>query len=276
MKISLYQSYYKDEQKQHLNHYCIPFDNTANENPEYREYPQMKKVADLALRNGADLWGLISWKFEQKTLISPHSFLEIIHDNPGYDCYFINPCFILESFFPNPWAHGDWHHKGITQMALDGLTPMIGAETINVLTALYPRDRFLFCNYFVGNEKFWQDFFQFIDTFFYHVHQNEELKNRVYSPSGYAGDPELHNFIFLVERLVSTFLLTRPDIKTLNYEYRHEEVASKIDMDDFNSVRLQSDLKKEAVYRPHEAKTAAWAQFNRAMIQSKQQLIFLE
>src|SRR5271169_1975850 len=98
MKINLYQSYYLEDQKQYLSDACIPFDNTANENPEYREYPQMKKVADLALRDGADLWGLISWKFKQKCLVRPDYFWLFIKQNPGYDCYFINPCFILESF----------------------------------------------------------------------------------------------------------------------------------------------------------------------------------
>ncbi len=277
MKVSIYQSYYKDEQTRHLSPYCIPYDNTANETPEFREYPQMKRVAELAKADNSDYWGLISWKFKQKCLIDPRVFHNTIGENLGYDVYFVNPCYIIESFFPNPWAHGEWHHKGITQMAYDGLKLMGVNEPEHVLTSLYPRDRMLFCNYFVGNDKFWNGFFAFIDTFFTTSGTSEDLYNRIYSPAGYSGDAQLHNFIFLVERLVSTYLVIKTDLKVLNYEYTYEDQASKIvDISDFNSVRLQSDLKKEAFYRPHNSKTEAFSAFNRAMFETKQHLIHLE
>ena len=68
--INLYQSYYEPSQIQSLSPDCIPFDNTRNESPELREYPLFKRLYEIEKHND-NLWGLLSWRFEEKTLLKP-------------------------------------------------------------------------------------------------------------------------------------------------------------------------------------------------------------
>jgi hypothetical protein len=242
MSVNIYQSYYKEEQKKYLDPYSTPFDNTVNLDPDKREYPQMKAVHAIEASTDPDtdyhIYGLVSWKFKEKAIIPLTKFKQFVIGNPGYDCYFINPCFILEAIVANPWEQGEWHHKGIAQIASEVM------QLNELSTVLFPNHKMMFCNYFVGNTKFWNRLFAFVDNFFNVVDRSKDLKKRVYSPAGYYSDSKITNFIFLFERLVPTFLMMNNDISTLNYQYNFEEIKSKLpDQALFKQIQALSNLK---------------------------------
>lgn len=268
MKLNLYQSYYKVEQLDYLDPICIPYDNTANLYPDLREYPQMKAVRELAKNDGDEYWGLISWKFYQKCLIHPTEFKNWIRKNPGYDCYFVNPCFINEALFPNSWVQGEMWHKGIIKMASDGLIKKYPGLNQQALTyMLMPSDRLPYCNYVVGNDLFWNNFFLFVDEYFDIVSRDTDLKARVYSSASYNGDKKVSNFIFLVERLLPTFLcLAQGQIKTLDYQYQAYQVSDKVEPETFIELSCMSDIKSRAFYKNDQDLMFAWQYYQKSFM----------
>lgn len=280
MKINIYQAYYQESQKVHLFPNVIPFDNTVNEFPELREYPLMKKVADLARKDQANYWGLISWKFKQKIGQDDNIIQNMINKNPGHDVYFVNAAPIIESFFANPWYHGEWHHKGIMDIASDGLDRMGFTGNI-IVSALYPRNKVMYANYIIGNDKFWTEMFQFIDTFFGVASHDTELKAKIWSPAGYSGDPKLSYFIFLVERLIPTFLvLFANKISAYGYEYTHSDFGLKykipITDKEFERIKFQSDFKQHIFNYPNPELLDSWIRYNKFMLREHNKLLYLE
>lgn len=260
MTVTIYQSYYKQEQLPLLDIAFVPWNNTANADPDKREYPQMKAIHKKMTEEGAhpynDYYGLVSWKFTQKTGITGGAFKSWIEKDiqgwidaedavgvfPRPDVYFINPCFILEAMFQNVWLHGEWHHNGITQMANEGLRIM-GVQTGSLLQSYMDRTCMTFCNYYVGNSVFWNRMFEFMDGFYAAVDSDPYLRNAVYSPAGYSGDAKITNFIFLFERLVPTLLMLEPKIKRCEWVYKFEQ-QKKVDHSTFDALMELSNLKK--------------------------------
>ena len=259
MAVTIFQSYYKPEQLPLLDVALEPWNNINNPDPDKREYPQMKAIHQKMVESGADqyndYYGLVSWKFSHKTGITGGAFKRWIEkdiqgwiDNtdalgvfPRPDVYFINPCFILEALFQNVWLHGEWHHKGITQMAGRGLEIM--GHKLPLLQTFMPSTVMTFCNYFVGNGKFWSEMFQFMDQFYAAVDSDPYLYQAVYSPAGYAGDAKITNFIFLFERLVPTFFLLNR-YKTCDFRYTFEQ-QNKVDKLTFDTLATMSELKRQ-------------------------------
>jgi len=100
MNLILYQAYYQQEQLAHLDSTFTPYDNTANDAPHLRELPMWRKL--LEQHKDSDLhWGLLSWRWLQKTGVPAIKFKEWILANEGYDVYHIDPFAYLANEFPN-------------------------------------------------------------------------------------------------------------------------------------------------------------------------------
>ena len=254
LDVTLYQSFYKDEQIEFLDPHCMRYDNRLNTTPDLREYPQMLDVHAKCSRFPPEhVYGLVSWKFEQKALITPSKFMQFVRFNPHNDFWVINPCFILESVVANPWEQGEWHHPGITQLARDVMIksgqykPKPNDNDFGM--SIYPKEHMFFCNFFAGNKKFWDRLFNFTEHFYMTVEKNPDFKRRMMAASGYASDPNMSHFIFLFERLVPTFLEYNPDIRVAKYEYAYDEVAYKVSHTEYEYI--QTLMKMKEILRKH-------------------------
>src|SRR6266446_6947392 len=110
--MKLFQSYVGEEQKSLVAVEAIPFDASLNSAPETREYELFKNIFADNLHGNDDEWGLVSWKFEHKSLISIETFRAFCEEQfrSGYDCVFINPMIGNEALYFNVWEQG--HHMG--------------------------------------------------------------------------------------------------------------------------------------------------------------------
>ena len=140
MGINLYQSYYKNEHIEFLNDGCIPYDNTKNESPNEREYPLFKNIYELEKDKG-NLWGLVSFRFKEKTLLEPKEFINWIEQNPGYDVYYIDPFLDVSVSYQNLWTQGEMWHPGL----YDYFRELTGPMCSNIK---YHPDDFITCNFF--------------------------------------------------------------------------------------------------------------------------------
>jgi hypothetical protein len=74
-----------------------------------------------------------------------------------------------------------------------------------------------YCNYFVGNERFWTRYFAFVDAIIAdcvaEARRGSEAGRFFAAAGGYHRDPGVTNKVFLVERLFAAFVQHSPDLR---------------------------------------------------------------
>lgn len=202
----MFQIYYKPEQIYQLDPTLTPFDNTANEHPELREWHCWKQIHGSRLVEGIDYWGAVSPKFGEKTKLTGHQFLQFVHDNPGKDVYYMCPSWIntsAKSF--NVWADGEKYHPGLIALANEILHRL----GYNIDVASLDMTTYFFSNFFIANKRFWEEYMKFVDALLTLCQEDQVLHGKVLGKgrSNYYQDPTAPMFPFLVERFTPTFVM---------------------------------------------------------------------
>lgn len=200
MNLQIYQAYYDNNQLSKLDPNFIPYDNTVNEAPHLREYPMWKKLYGKHKESDAH-WGLMSWRWHEKTGISAHEFKEWVLQNPGYDCYHFDPFSHLANQFPNLWVQGDIWHPGMLKYA-NKLFPKLGITEPAEHFKYQPED-FGTCNYYIGNNKFWTSILDFFDLCLKYSEEDAEMRRYIYEDGRMYNGHVIPNFSFVMERLFS-------------------------------------------------------------------------
>jgi hypothetical protein len=234
--MKIYQAYYKDEQKVHLDPEFTPFDNTANPVVNLHEFYIYTKIYQEAQKTNEDYWGHFSWQWKKKLQAVPASaIIKLIEDNPGYDVYTFNPFPWEVAQVWNVWEQGDWcdmpHMIPLGQRILE-------AMDVNPLALQAPMGtkHYVQANYFVGNKFFWDGLLAFLHRFVDVCGRlPTEYVDMLNTETGYEPNPTLDYRGFICERLISTFLVIN-DKKLKIRPFR--ELAE---------VRLPPELKKAIV-----------------------------
>lgn len=200
MNLFLYQSYYSEEQLNKLNPVFIPYNNLNNPKPLLREYPMWKNLYEE--HKGTDAyWGLLSWRWLEKTQLEPDVFRDWILDNQGYDVYHIDPFLDVAVTHTNIWTQGDIWVPGMIDFC-NRLLPKLNVDK-KIEDFVYHPEDFATCNYFVGNEKFWRSFITFIDHCLNIIEDDEEMKYYMYDKTIPYNGHQVPGFPFVNERLFS-------------------------------------------------------------------------
>lgn len=222
MNLFLYQSYYSENQLGKLSSVFIPYNNLSNPTPLLREYPMWKNLYET--HKGTDAhWGLLSWRWMEKTQLEPVEFRDWILNNPGYDVYHIDPFLDVAVTHVNIWTQGDLWHSGMIEFC-NRLFPKLGID-IKAEELLYHPEDFATCNYFVGNEKFWRSFITFLDECLNIISSDEELNYYMYDKKMMYNGNMVPNFPFVNERLFSLHNILNRNIKVKKFpiDYKNYE-----------------------------------------------------
>jgi len=213
MNLKIFQSYISDLQKKYVSEFAIPYSARFNDDQDSREY-QLFKIINAEHIQSNDIWGLVSWKFDQKNIICLKEFIDYakIKFLNGSDCVFINPMIALEALYLNPWEQGA--HSG--HLNLEKIQQYLAFNFDDSVLTLSGINSFALCNYFIGNSKFWNKYFMYIDTALSKL--TNELNNKtevgcVYGGTAhYSRDTGVTMQPFVIERLFSSF------VKNMNSE----------------------------------------------------------
>ncbi|MFC1883803.1 glycosyltransferase family 4 protein [Thermodesulfobacteriota bacterium] len=224
--IRIYQSFYEDSQVPELDRAFTPYDVRESPFPDLYETYWLMQIYDSEKYKKIEYCSLVSWKFNQKTGITGDKFLEFIDSNPGFDVYFINPYPFLAYRFFNVWEHGRHVHKGIASLAqrlLDEVSCKISVSDMG----RNARDTLLYCNFWVGNKKFWDAYIGFIRPLYdYCVHkQSPGGTNPFFTATTHNGQ-KVPFFTFIFERLFSTFIISEKGIAACPYRHTAEEILN--------------------------------------------------
>ncbi len=263
--IKIFQIYFKEELKKHLDSAFTPMSNVENPRPDLREWDVWNRHHASIVKQGLDYWGFVSWKFKEKTGLDGSTALKFIEDNPGHDVYLFNPCIMNEAIFVNSWEHGDIHHPNISEIG-NTFLKKIGYEDPDVKTMLLDRNRTVFANYVVGSSKFWKNFMSFTMKLFEEGERDQEFKHQVFGEglSDYIHDKSLPNFTFLIERLIPTYLELE-NIDSLAYTHTPDTVLPKY-RPVFNELQALSNLKVAINEHDSDELFEVWNYFRHSFI----------
>lgn len=217
--LHIYQSFHDEEGKNNLDSEFIPFDNMNNLTPHLREYPMLKKLFHKH-RDTDAYWGMVSWRWRQKTQLNPQEFIDWINDNPGYDVYHIDPNLEVMAQYPNLWVQGERWHPGMLRFG-NKLLPKLGID-IKLEEYMYRAEDFATTSFYVGNDKFWKEWYLFLDYALALCGQDEELHSYLYKEGQLYNGHWVPYFIFAVERLQSIFYIYNRNIRVKKFPVDNE------------------------------------------------------
>jgi hypothetical protein len=213
MAVRIHQIFYADAQRGLLDPAFIPYDNRENPRPEWREY-HVFRTEWLAGRCGSgDVTGFVSWKFGAKTGVAGRTFREFIEQNPGHDLYFVHPHRVEPRPFTGLWQQAEVHHPGITGLA-QRILDAVGVA-VDLATLEQPREQILFCNYWAGTRKFWDEYMALCEPVHRHILEGLGPADREFAWSRADREIDAPYVPFIMERLCSTLLALRPEIRFL-------------------------------------------------------------
>lgn len=128
-----------------------------NDFADWREFRILIDMYRSGLHRKQRFTGLFSPKFGLKTKISGALFIDFVTANGDADVCFVNPFPHLAYISYNVWMEGEASHPGLTARA----QALLDAAGVDIRLAELPRhgpDVLCYCNFWVGTEKFWDDY----------------------------------------------------------------------------------------------------------------------
>lgn len=203
MNAKIFQIYYDSISKKGLDPDFIPYDNT-NGNSKWFEYGVFRDNYYKGNYKSAEYTGFLSWKFRQKTRIWGKEFVTFIEKSEDYDVYFVNPFQGNTNRFRSVWECGEYFHPGLKEI-VENIFHHIG-YSINLNKIVNTHEDTLYCNYWVGNEKFWRMYMDFCEPIYFYIENliDPVLEEKILK----RADPSIKaSFIpFIMERLFTTLL----------------------------------------------------------------------
>ena len=205
MNLSIYQCYYDDSQLGELSKEFIPYNNTGDENYMFREYILWKKLYHKHIDGH---WGIVSWRWPEKTRLDAQEFVSWINNNPGYDMYYFDPS--LETIpYKNLWVQGDQWHPGMVNFCNRLLQKMNIDKDIRDIE--YKAKHFACSSFFIGNNKFWDNYLNFVNEVITLSLFDNEMKNYLFDTKQQYNGVDIPFFCFVVERLFSLYYYLNED-----------------------------------------------------------------
>ena len=213
MSTRIYQAFYRDDQLPLLDSEFTPYDNRANPVANLYEHYIYHQTAKLSKHDGIKMWGTVSWQWKNKLHgVSAQQLIDKINGDSNADVFIFNPFMHDEAVSFNVWEQGQWCHPYILHLGRKLLELM--GEDPSLVEKPMTRETYLAANYFVGNEKFWDGLLDFLDRFVEAIPQlNDADAALLRSSAGYGPNGALDHSGFICERLISTYLISRNDLR---------------------------------------------------------------
>lgn len=219
MDVRIHQIYYRDDQRRLLDPAFIPYDNTANPRPEWREYYVFREEFFRGSCREDAITGYVSWKFRAKTKTKGALFTKFIRSNPGYDAYFFNPPGLVRERFRNVWLQGEHHHPGLIEIT-EAVFAYAGFP-LRLSELCHEKGQALYCNYWAGTAAFWRKYMTFCEKVYDTIETvlPAQLKHRIDRRADVAIDACYRPFI--MERMFTTLLAIDPMIQSTGFVARY-------------------------------------------------------
>lgn len=232
--VCIYQTVLTVEDRSRIEPGFVPFDNIGNERPDWYEYWIFKRIFENGLHERATYTGLVSYKFRQKARITGEEFIRFVATNPGYDVYFVDPYQYNADAYPNVWAQGEVWHAGLMEIAQHILDKL--DYGIQLRKLVNTPSTSAYCNYWAGNARFWQEYMRYTQPIFEYIEtQVNDEEKEILNRSVYKSKAGITYKPFIMERMFSTLLAVRPDLKAKQYPVSLKQKYAAL-LEDYRSL----------------------------------------
>jgi hypothetical protein len=197
----------------------LEYDCSSNPYANEREVFHMRDFFATGQYMGAKYSGLFSPRFTEKTGLTGYSVKRFINANPGYDVYVFDRNVIQPYQFFNIWEHGEHCHPGLKALSSD----LFKESGLNFEINQFPRQTWkeiAFCNYWVGNAKFWSEFMLFLDPVLKTLDRDASGGRKYYRPTEYSREGNYLFIPFILERMFSTFISMNTTIRMAKFPFK--------------------------------------------------------
>lgn len=208
--VVIYQPYLNEVQLEQLHPQAVALDISFNTGAATREYELFAHLRDRHAAEGLDratLWGLVSTKFEVKSVSSFSDFVGQAANAraQGADAYLYNPLIGCAAIYANVWEQALLGgHPGMEPVFQFLNQKGYGAAL------LQGEQHFFFCNYMCGNQTFWDGYFRFCETVLNMLEdeaRRDTAVGRSYAgQANYGRDRNALMRPFVIERLLGLYL----------------------------------------------------------------------
>lgn len=275
MNYKLFQICFTEDQLKNVDPLLTPFDNTANERPELREYHNFVKAIDKNIVEDLNAWGFFGPRWKEKLRYGSPDIAYEIENNPGYDVYTFNHARIVDALFFNVWEQGEKWHPGIRQVVKKVLE-LMGHDS-GILDDLMFDQTTCYCSYFVATKEFWKDYLEFLAKVKDCLENLSEEEKKIYeSSANYARDKNLNLFPFIIERMFSTYLiLNRDKIKVHAKPYDYNVYSGQLG-EFVQVISALNNLKKLTLKHDSEEIFYQWNAIRMFLLKTQSNLINLD
>lgn len=225
--LNIQQIYYHSDQRAFLDPAFTPYFNETKGEEAYRwrEFSALLPAWRRQWHHEHDYFGFVSWKFGEKARLDGRIFVEWIQANPGYDVYSLNPFPVQSLCFRNAWQQAEHYHAGIKPL----LDVLFQSRIIpgDFLTDVHGSDETLYCNYWVGNAFFWDQFLPWAEKV--KVFLETRLTPEFYSLAFHRID-QTHQSpysAFVMERLFTAFVCQNAGVRHKAFNYSESQLADR-------------------------------------------------
>lgn len=206
MNYKIFQICFEQSQITDVDPLFSAFDNTENKFPELREYYNFVKFIEDGHADNLDAWGIFGPRWKDKLKYSAEEIHQTIDTNPNCDVYIFNHARVQDALTFNVWDQGEYFHKGIKKVA-EHVLKELGYETGHLDEMMFDGST-CYSHYFVGTKAFWTDYLEFLIKVKKTLDNLPEDIDQIYKGSAnYGRDTSLNMFVFIIERMFSTFLI---------------------------------------------------------------------
>ncbi|MEN9316471.1 MAG: hypothetical protein RIS35_2864 [Pseudomonadota bacterium] len=266
--VEVFQSYIGEEQRAAISPLARPYDAAHNNSGGAREYELFREIFSRR-KEGLDPWGLVSWKFEHKTQVALATFIRYAEEKfeEGFDCVFINPMIANEALFRHVWEQGAHAHRQMGR-----ISEFIARINPDAMGRICGVDSFSFCNYFVGNERFWRTYFEFIDSVTRMLDDEAARSTETgliwLGDADYLPDRSATMRPFVIERLFSSFVRTHRALRFCPFRHSYRVYERKFGPRFGRTLHALSVLKNRSLQERDLAGLQRWNAMRRQILAS--------
>lgn len=188
-------------------------DNSANERPDWYEYwPIRNFLLNQPLDENA-YYGFLSPKFKIKTNLNAEQAHAFITASPAdTDVVLLSPSIHKSAYYLNVFEHGDAEHPGL-KSAAEQFFARIG-HLAGIEDLVTDSRNTVHSNYFIAKPRFWRAWLGITEQIYAIAESPDEpLGAQLRAPTRYRGQRSVQMKIFLMERVATWILATRPEFR---------------------------------------------------------------
>lgn len=215
MKAHVFQIFHDELTRSQIDAGFEPLDNSANPDPQWREYGAIRHFFLSQSLDENELYGFLASDFGARTALSAESVHAVIRDNPGGEVYVFEPLDPGAACYLNVFEQGNRRYPGLLEAA-EAFVREVPLD-VDLRTLVMSSRASVSGYYIVAKPSFWQTWFALTEKLFaLYERTDADVRQRLDALTAFG--PELDSTGLLIGRIAALVLTLCPDIEVRRFD----------------------------------------------------------